>query len=53
MYYVTKSTFSDGVHEVYLAKNPRMEGDKCLGMWSSKTDAVYQARKIYNLVMAG
>ena len=53
MYYVAQSTLSDGVHEVYLAKNPRRAGDKCLGMWSSITDAVYEARKTYYLVMAG
>ena len=53
MYYVSKRTASEGIHEVYQAKNPRMSGDKCLGLWNTATEAVYQARKIYNLVMAG
>ena len=53
MWYVTKRVLSDGSHEVYQAQNPRYNGDKCLGLLGNSNDAVYRARKTYNLVMAG
>ncbi len=50
MWYVTKRVLSGGSHEVYQARSPRFNGDKCLGLLGDFTDAVYQARKTYNLV---